>query len=347
MLGWVKRSLSARTLGVGGNKSANSAPDKKEGEKGAQREDADPPAPAHPAPDNSAGAAEEKENAGARVPKLDLDKTKRLASGARPDPNLSTSKPGLAKTGSFGQRLASSGGKTSKRERAQSAKSRSDKCDAETEAGGEGGRPVQVKNPYDDMFNQKAKDILKGTLGKLKGKGIGKAWVRQLFVLKQDALWYGVNDKFSHVEKKIPLAYAQIGTAENLTSRPNAFGVLDFYTKEMHVMAAESREAMEDWIRAMHTVRISLESKATVDGRGKMWRPATAPKQRGNEIYPLPGRKGKGERPSTAAAGASKDEDQTNGPGNGSGTAGPGKREGELQLYSDSDEDAEDRKSVV
>lgn len=247
MLGWVKRSLSARTLGVGGNKSANSAPDKKEGEKGAQREDADPPAPAHPAPDNSAGAAEEKENAGARVPKLDLDKTKRLASGARPDPNLSTSKPGLAKTGSFGQRLASSGGKTSKRERAQSAKSRSDKCDAETEAGGEGGRPVQVKNPYDDMFNQvgstgmvlmlsyctpsqcldwphsatittcanllllrhsslahsptllspiplsslvrslssqKAKDILKGTLGKLKGKGIGKAWVRQLFVLK-------------------------------------------------------------------------------------------------------------------------------------------------------------------
>jgi len=44
---------------------------------------------------------------------------------------------------------------------------------------------------------------MEGWMNKLKGRGISKSWVPQLFVLKADAFYFTPNKTFSHKKKRV------------------------------------------------------------------------------------------------------------------------------------------------
>lgn len=99
-------------------------------------------------------------------------------------------------------------------------------------------------------------------MNKLKGRGLGKSWVPQHFVLKADAFYYTPNKTYSHKEKKISLVKAKIGTAQHYTKKENAFGIMDARKRALHIMSAESESLMHEWIRALIAVRTALEGRA-------------------------------------------------------------------------------------
>eukprot|EP00960_Hanusia_phi_P044240 756535-Hanusia_phi.AAC.4 len=130
--------------------------------------------------------------------------------------------------------------------------------------------PTKTKAQFEDYLNQNAVSVLEGDLMKRKGRGIGKAWVRQHFVLRKDALYYGPCTGFTYKEKKITL------------SRENAFGVLDTSSKSLHVMYAESEKSMIEWVKTLIAVQIALENRYTPH---KTARPRSALHQGSNSKY--------------------------------------------------------------
>ena len=102
---------------------------------------------------------------------------------------------------------------------------------------------------------------MEGRLNKLKGRGIGKSWVPQYFVLKADAFYYTPNKTYSHKEKKVSLVRAKIGTAQHYTKKDHAFGVMD--KNQLHIMCAESESLMHEWIKALIAVRTALEGRTS------------------------------------------------------------------------------------
>ena len=108
---------------------------------------------------------------------------------------------------------------------------------------------------------QQARIVMEGRLNKLKGRGLGKSWVPQHFVLKADAFYYTPNRIFSHKQKKISLVKARIGTAQYYTKKDNAFGIMDARKRALHIMSAESESLMHEWIRALIAVRTALEGR--------------------------------------------------------------------------------------
>ena len=108
---------------------------------------------------------------------------------------------------------------------------------------------------------QQARIVMEGRLNKLKGRGLGKSWVPQHFVLKADAFYYTPNKIFSHKQKKISLVKARIGTAQHYTKKDNAFGIMDARKRALHIMSAESESLMHEWIRALIAVRTALEGR--------------------------------------------------------------------------------------
>ncbi|EKX44854.1 hypothetical protein GUITHDRAFT_139468 [Guillardia theta CCMP2712] len=119
----------------------------------------------------------------------------------------------------------------------------------------------QTKSQFEDYLNQSAVSVLEGDLMKRKGRGIGKAWVRQHFVLRKDALYYGPCTGFTYKEKKIALSRVHIGSAEHYTNKENAFGVLDSSSKSLHVMSAESERSMIEWVKTLIAVQVALENR--------------------------------------------------------------------------------------
>ncbi len=117
-------------------------------------------------------------------------------------------------------------------------------------------------SPYQSFLAQQARIVMEGRMNKLKGRGLGKTWVPQHFVLKADAFYYTPNKMYSHKVKKISLVKAKIGTAQHYTKKDNAFGVMDARKRTMHIMCAESESLMHEWIRALIAVRTALEGRA-------------------------------------------------------------------------------------
>jgi len=117
-------------------------------------------------------------------------------------------------------------------------------------------------SPYQSFLAQQARIVMEGRMNKLKGRGLGKTWVPQHFVLKADAFYYTPNKMYSHKEKKISLVKTKIGTAQHYTKKDNAFGVVDARKRAMHIMCAESESMMHEWIRALIAVRTALEGRA-------------------------------------------------------------------------------------
>jgi hypothetical protein len=112
------------------------------------------------------------------------------------------------------------------------------------------------------LSKQQARVILEARMSKLKGRGIGKSWVSQHFVLKADALYYTPHKTYSHKIKKVSLVRAKIGTAQHWTKKDNAFGVVE--KDQVHIMCAESESAMHEWIKAMVAVRTALQGRAAL-----------------------------------------------------------------------------------
>jgi hypothetical protein len=112
------------------------------------------------------------------------------------------------------------------------------------------------------LFKQQARVILEARMSKLKGRGIGKSWMSQHFVLQADALYYTPDKTYSHKIKKISLVRAKIGTAQHWTKKDNAFGVVE--KDQVHIMCAESESAMHEWIKAIVAVRTALQGRAAL-----------------------------------------------------------------------------------
>jgi hypothetical protein len=112
------------------------------------------------------------------------------------------------------------------------------------------------------LSKQQARVILEARMSKLKGRGIGKSWVSQHFVLKADALYYTPDKTYSHKIKKVSLVRAKIGTAQHWTKKDNAFGVVE--KDQVHIMCAESESAMHEWIKALVAVRTALRGRAAL-----------------------------------------------------------------------------------
>ena len=114
---------------------------------------------------------------------------------------------------------------------------------------------------FSSFAQQQARVVMEGRLNKLKGRGIGKSWVPQYFVLKADAFYYTPNKTYSHKEKKVSLVRAKIGTAQHYTKKDHAFGVMD--KNQLHIMCAESESLMHEWIKALIAVRTALEGRTS------------------------------------------------------------------------------------
>jgi hypothetical protein len=127
-----------------------------------------------------------------------------------------------------------------------------------------GSQALIVAPPADfsGFLSQKARVVMEGRMNKLKGRGVGKSWVPQHFILKADAFYYTPNKQFSHKEKKVSLVKTKIGTAQHYTKKENAFGVMDVSSRSLHIMCVESESLMHEWIKALIAVRTALEGRA-------------------------------------------------------------------------------------
>ena len=106
----------------------------------------------------------------------------------------------------------------------------------------------QTKSQFEDYLNQSAVSVLEGDLMKRKGRGIGTAWVRQHFVLRKDALYYGPCTGFTYKEKKIALSRVHIGSAEHYTNKVRmSLSVFNHVCRYVHLAS-----------RKMHLVSLIL-----------------------------------------------------------------------------------------
>lgn len=121
---------------------------------------------------------------------------------------------------------------------------------------------VAPPSDFTSFLSQKARVVMEGRMNKLKGRGVGKSWVPQHFILKADAFYYTPNKQFSHKEKKVSLVKTKIGTAQHYTKKDNAFGIMDMSSRSLHIMCVESESLMHEWIKALIAVRTALEGRA-------------------------------------------------------------------------------------